>query len=130
MQADTTFATDLLTYGHVAPNTAEQRRSNFEHSGSGTAPSSVPIAIPTPHIGSLGLVGNQTSAPVVFLTVNLVIWLFLPWLILGQYITSSKLTSYLSYETNPPLFRLFLASCRFPCWMGVWFRQLNWPLWP
>ena len=70
MQADTTFATDLPTYEHVAPKTAEQRRSKFEHSGSGSAPSWVPIATPTPQIGSLGLVSEKTSAPVVFLPVK------------------------------------------------------------
>ena len=30
----------------------------------------MPIATPTPQIGSLGLVGEQTSAPVVFLPVK------------------------------------------------------------
>ena len=70
MQAGTAFATDLLTYGHVVPNTAEQLRSNFEHPGSGSAPSSVPIATLTPQSGSLGLVGEQTSAPVVLLPVQ------------------------------------------------------------
>ena len=66
MQADTTFATDLPTYGHIIPKTPEQRRSNFEHSGSGSAPSLVPIATPTTQISSLGLVGEHISALVVF----------------------------------------------------------------
>ena len=70
MQADNIFATDLPIYSHIVPKTAEQRRSNFEHSGSGSAPSLVPIATPTPQIGSLGLVGEQISAPFVFLSVK------------------------------------------------------------
>ena len=70
MQADTTFATDLPTYGHVAPKTAEQRKSNFEHSRSGSAPSSVPIATLIPQTGSLILVAKQISAPIVFLPVK------------------------------------------------------------
>ena len=70
MQANTTFATYLPTYGHVAPKSAEQRRSNFKYFGSGSAPSLVPIATPTPQIGSLGLVSGQISAPVVFLPVK------------------------------------------------------------
>ena len=70
MQADTTFATDLPIYGYVMPRSAKQRRSNFEHSGSGSAPILVPIATPTPQIGSLGLVGEQSSASVVFLPVE------------------------------------------------------------
>ena len=70
MQADTTFAADLPIYGHVAPKSAEQRRSNFEHSGSSSAPSLVPIAAPTLQIGSLGLFGEQISAPIVFLPIK------------------------------------------------------------
>ena len=70
MLADTTFATDLPIYEYVAPKSAEQRRSNFEHSGSSNAPSLVPIATPSPQIVSLGLVGEQTSALVVFLPVE------------------------------------------------------------
>ena len=70
MQVDTTFATNLPTYGHVVPKTAEQHKSSFEHFGRGSAPSLVPIATPTSQIGSLVLVGEQTSAPVVFLPVK------------------------------------------------------------
>ena len=70
MQADTTFEIDLPTYGHVVPKTAEQHRSKLQHSGIGSAPSWVPIATPTPQIGSLGLVSEETSAPVVFLPVK------------------------------------------------------------
>ena len=69
MQADITFATDLPIYGHIVPKTAEQRRRKLEHSGSGSVPNWVPIATPTPQIGSLGLVGEQTSA-LVFLPVK------------------------------------------------------------
>ena len=70
MWADTTFATDLPTYGHVLTKTAEQRRNKFEHSGSSSAPNWVLIATPIPQIGSLGLVGEKTSAHVVFLPVK------------------------------------------------------------
>ena len=70
MQVDTTFATVLLTFWHIAPKSADQPKCIFEHSGSGSAPSSVPIATPTPQIGSLGLVGEQISAPVVFLSLK------------------------------------------------------------
>ena len=70
MQASTPFATDLLKYGHVTPNTAEQRRSSFESPGGSSAPSSVPIATPTPHTGSLSLVDEQNSALFVFLPVK------------------------------------------------------------
>ena len=70
MQTDTTFATDLPIYGHVVPQTAKQCGSNFEHSGSGSAPSSVPIATPNPQTGSLSLVAEKASDPVVFLPVK------------------------------------------------------------
>ena len=70
MQADTPFALDLLKYGHVAPNTAEQRRSSFQSPGSSSAPNLVPIATPIPQTGSLSLVDEQTSAPFMFLSVQ------------------------------------------------------------
>ena len=70
MQAGTLFAHDLLMYGHVDSNTAEQRRCSFESSGGISAPSSVPNASPTPQNGSLGLVDEQTSAHFVFLPVK------------------------------------------------------------
>ena len=70
MQADTPFAPDLLTYGHVAPNTAGQCRSSFESPGGSSAPNLVPNATPTPQTGSLSLVNEQTSAPFVFLPVK------------------------------------------------------------
>ena len=70
MQAGTTFATDLLTFGHVAPKSADHPKYIFEHSGSGSAPSLVPIATLTPQIGSLGLLGEHISAPIVFLPVK------------------------------------------------------------
>ena len=56
--------------GMLCPNLQISTRSNFERSGSSSAPSLVPIATPTPQIGSLGLVGEQISAPVVFLPVK------------------------------------------------------------
>ena len=70
MQADTSFAPDLLTYGHVAPNTAEQRRSSFESPGGSSPPSLVPNATLTPQTGSLSLVNEHISAPFLFLPVK------------------------------------------------------------
>ena len=70
MQADTIFATDLLTFGHVVPKSSDHPKCIFEHSGSGDAPSSVPIATPTPHTGSLSLVDEHNSALFVFLPVK------------------------------------------------------------
>ena len=70
MQADTPFTPDLLTYGHVVPNTAEQHRSSFESPGGSSTPSLVPNVTPTPQTGSLSLVNGQTSAPFVFLPVK------------------------------------------------------------
>ena len=70
MQADTTFATDLLTYGHVVPNLKIMQVHFWMSSGGSNAPNLVPNATPTPQTGSLSLVAEQTSAPVVFLTVE------------------------------------------------------------
>ena len=70
MQAGTPFAPDLLVYGHVEPNTAEQYRCSFESPGGSSAPSSVPNATPTPWTSSLSLVDEQTSAPFMFLPVQ------------------------------------------------------------
>ena len=70
MRADTTFATDLLTYGHVAPKSADQRKCSFGCPGCSSAPNLVPNATQTSHTGSLSLVAEQTSAPVVFLPVK------------------------------------------------------------
>ena len=70
MQADTTFAPDLLTYRHVAPKSADQCKWSSKSSGGSSAPNLVPNANPTPQTGSLSLVAEQTSAPVVFLPVK------------------------------------------------------------
>ena len=70
MQANTTFVTDLLTFGYIVPKSIDYPKCIFESSGSGNSPSSVPIATPNPQIGSLGLAGEQTSALVVFLPVK------------------------------------------------------------
>ena len=70
MQADTTFATDLLTYRHVAPKSADQCKCSFECPGGSSAPNLVPNATQTPQTGSLSLVAEQTSAPVVFFPVK------------------------------------------------------------
>ena len=56
MQADTLFSPDLLIYGHVEPNTAEQCRCSFESPGGSSAPHSVANATPTPQTGSLSLI--------------------------------------------------------------------------
>ena len=60
----------MLTYGHVAPNTAEHCRSSFESPGGSSAISSVPIATQPPQTGNLSLFYEQTSAPFVFLPVQ------------------------------------------------------------
>ena len=70
MQADITFATDLLIYGHVAPKSADQHKCSFESSGGSSAPNLVLNTTPTPQTGSLSLVAKQTSALVVFLPVK------------------------------------------------------------
>ena len=70
MQADTAFATDLLTYGHIVSKSAEQRRSSFKSPGDSSAPNLVPNAPPTPQTGSVSLVTKHTSAPIVFLPVK------------------------------------------------------------
>ena len=69
MQAETTFATDLHTYGHVAPKSLEQRRRSFECPRGSSAPNLVLNATKTPQTGSLSLVAEKTSTPVVFLPV-------------------------------------------------------------
>ena len=69
MQVDTTFATDLLIYGHVVPNTSEQCKSSFESPGGSSAPNLVPNATQTPQTGTLSLVSEQTSDPFVLLSV-------------------------------------------------------------
>ena len=71
MQEDTPFALDMLKYRHAVPNTAEQCRSSFESPGGGSAPNLVTNATPTPPTGSLSLVNEQTSAPLMFLPVKL-----------------------------------------------------------
>ena len=70
MQADTPFVPDMLKYGHVKSNTAEQRRRSFESLGGSNAPNLVQNATPTPQTGSLSLVNEQTSTPFVFLPVK------------------------------------------------------------
>ena len=70
MQARTFFAPNLLTYGHVEPNTAGQRRCSFESLGGSSAPNLVPNATPTLQTGSLSLVDEQTSALFMLLPVQ------------------------------------------------------------
>ena len=59
-----------LYLGMLRPNLRISPSAFFEHSGSSSSPSLVPIATPTPQIGSLGLFGEQISALVVFLPVK------------------------------------------------------------
>ena len=70
MQANTTFTTDLLIYGHVVPKSTDQPKCIFESFGGSNAPNLVPNTNPTPQTGSLSLVTGQASAPVVFLPVK------------------------------------------------------------
>ena len=70
MQADTTFATDLLIYGHAVPKSANQCKCSFECHGGRSAPNLVPNATQTPQNGSLSLVAEQITALVVFLPVK------------------------------------------------------------
>ena len=70
MQADTSFATDLLIYGHVAPKSADQCKCSFGYPGGSNAPNLVPNVTQTHQSSSLSLVADQTSAPVVFLPVK------------------------------------------------------------
>ena len=70
MQVDTTFATDLSIFGHIVPKYADQPKCSFGCPGGSNAPNLVPNATKTPQIGSLSLVDEQTSAPVVFLPVK------------------------------------------------------------
>ena len=70
MQADTIFATDLLSYGHVVPKPADQSKCSFKYPGGSNSPNLVPTITQTTRTGSLSLVADQTSAPVVFLPVK------------------------------------------------------------
>ena len=70
MMADTTFATDLLTYGHVVPKSADQLKCSFGYPWGSNAPNLVPNITQTHQTGSLSLVAEQTSAPVVFFPVK------------------------------------------------------------
>ena len=70
MQAGTLFAPDLLKYGHVAPNTADQRKCSFEFLWGSIAPSLVPNAALTPQTRSLSLLTEQNSALFVFYPVK------------------------------------------------------------
>ena len=78
MQADTTFATDLPMFGHVASKSVDQPKCSFGCPGGSNAPDLVPNITQTTQTDSLSLVADKTSAPVICLPVNLVIWLFLP----------------------------------------------------
>ena len=70
MQADTTFAADLPTFKHAAPKSADQSKSSFGCAGGSNAPNLVPNITQTTQTGSLSLVAEQYSAPVVFLFVK------------------------------------------------------------
>ena len=58
MQADTTFATDLPTFGHVAPKSADQPKYSFGCPGGSNAPNLVPNITQTTQTGSLSLVAK------------------------------------------------------------------------
>ena len=58
MQADTTFATDLLTFGHVAPKSADQPKCSFGCPGGSNVPNLVPNVTQTTQTGSLSLVSE------------------------------------------------------------------------
>ena len=70
MHVDTTFATDLYTFGHVAPKSADQPKCSFGCHGGSNAPNLVPNITQTTQTGSLSLVADQNSALVVFLPVK------------------------------------------------------------
>ena len=128
MHAGTLFTPDLLKYGHVVPNPAEQCRSSFESPGGSSAPSSVLIATPTPQTGSLSLVDEHTSASFMFFPVQF------GDLAVSALVDSRAMHNFLAISLlpklcdHPALCQLFLASYRLPWRMGVWFRQLSWPL--
>ena len=59
MQADTTFATDLPTFGHVVPKSVQISPSvSFGCPGGSNAPNLVPIVTQTTQTGSLSLVAE------------------------------------------------------------------------
>ena len=70
MQAENTFATDLLIFGHVAPKSADQPKCSFGCPGGSNAPNLVPNVTQTTRTSSLSLFADQTSAPVMFLPVK------------------------------------------------------------
>ena len=56
MQADTTSATDLPTFGHVAPKSADQPKCSFGCPGGSNAPNFVPNATQNMQASNLRLV--------------------------------------------------------------------------
>ena len=70
MQADTTFDTNLLTFGHAAPKSADQPKCSFGCPGGSKPPNLVSNVTQTTQTASLSLIANKTSAPVVFLPVK------------------------------------------------------------
>ena len=130
MQADTTFSTDLLIYGHVVPNAPGQHRSSFEFPGVGSLPSLVPNATLTPHTSSLSLVTEQTSAPVVFLPAQFID------LAVSTLIDSGATHNFLKNSFLPKLQNSPSFVSIVPCYLQITLadrgvvRQLSWPLWP
>ena len=130
MQAGTPFAPDLLIYGHVEPNTAEQRRCSFESPGGSSAPSLVPNATPTPQTGSLSLVDEQTSAPFMFLPVqfgDLAVSALVDSGAMHNFLTASLLPK---LQDSPSFVSIVPCQLQVTLADGVWCRQLSWPLWP
>ena len=66
MQADTTFAIDLPTFGHVVPKSVDQPKCSFGCPGGKNAPNLVSNNTQTTQTGSLTLFADQISAPIVF----------------------------------------------------------------
>ena len=58
MQADTTFATDPLTFEHVVPKSADKPKYSFGCPGGSNAPNLVPNVTQTTQTGSLSLVAK------------------------------------------------------------------------
>ena len=58
MQADTTFAADLLTFGYVVPKSEDQPKCSFGYPGGSNAPNLVPSITQTTQTGSLSLVAE------------------------------------------------------------------------
>ena len=70
MQADTNFATDLPIIRYIASKSADRHKYTFGCPGNSNAPNLVPNTTQTPQTGSLSLVADKASTPIVFLPVK------------------------------------------------------------